>query len=991
LLEFVEKVRFTFTELAAMINTGNDTFFSPDRPNAKSAREPDFKTLFESVPGLYLVLDCDFHIVAVSDDYAHATMTRRENIIGCGIFDVFPDNPNDPAADGVRNLQASLMSVRVTRKAHAMAIQKYDIRKPEAEGGGFEERYWSPLNSPVFNADGSLAYIIHRVEDVTEFIQLKQQGVKQSELTEELRERMEKMEAEIYQRAQDAVRANDNLRNSEENLSVTLNSIGDAVLTTDAEGRVTRLNPSAEQLTGWSRKEAVGLPVAEIFHIINQETRLPATIPVIETLAKGAVQGLANHTVLIARDGTERPIADSCAPIRNRAGQIIGAVLVFRDVSEEYVTQKALRDSATHIHTILDNLPDGIITISEKGIVETVNPAVERMFGYARAEITGQNIKMLMPEPYHDAHDNYLQHYLLTGEAHIIGKVREVHGRRKNGDVFPVDLKVSEMWLDDGRRFIGMVRDITERKHTEEQLRVAKEKAEVANRAKDSFLATMSHEIRTPLSGLLGMLELLALTPLDNQQRKTLQSARDSGHNLLRILSDILDWSKIEAGKLDLSAQATLIPLLVQDVLNTYAHAASAKKLILDHDVDKRIGAAHLVDPLRLSQILNNLVSNAIKFTHQGSVRISVELLESLEGIEKIRFSVRDTGIGLDQMQKSRLFQLYVQAADNTARMYGGTGLGLAICKRLAEMMNAHLDLESEPGQGSTFSFTLALPLTQIGQVQQSLHGAESLAIKPLVDNVTDAPVVLAVDDHPINLALLVRQIELLGLRAESAQDGESALAVWWNRKIAVIITDCHMPNMDGYELAKAIRETEYKEARPRVPIIACTANAFGEENERCRVAGMDEVMVKPTNLIALRAMLLRWLPEINEIETAPSREFNQQNNDPPIDFSALADTVPDRDGQIALLRKFQLHQRNDHEQLKSRFEESDMAGVAYMAHRMKGASRMVGASELASAYAAIELAAKRNDLESVCRDIEFLTSSVSKFESYISELTDFE
>jgi len=973
-----------------MIKFGEETASSPAHQNDKPVREPDFRALFESLPGLYLVLDCDFNIIAVSDDYARATLTRREDIVGSGIFAIFPDNPNDPGADGVRNLRASLMTVLATGKAHAMAIQKYDIRNPHVQGG-FEERYWSPLNSPVFRPDGSLAYIIHRVEDVTEFIRLKQQGVKQNELTEELRERMEKMEAEMYLRTQEAARANDNLRDSEENLSVTLNSIGDAVLTTDEAGRVTRLNPSAEQLTGWPRKEAMGRPISEIFHIINQETRQPAVIPVIETLEKGVVQGLANHTVLIARDGSEYPIADSCAPIRDRAGEVIGAVLVFRDVSEEYATQKMLRDSATHIRTILSNMADCIITFNEKGIVETVNPAVERVFEYSDKELIGQNIKMLMPQSYCDEHDDYLRSYISGEESHVIGRVREVYGRRKNGEIFPVDLKVSEMWLDDGRRFIGIIRDITERKHTEALLQQAKEKAEVANRAKDSFLATMSHEIRTPLSGLLGMLELLALTPLDNDQKKTLQSARDSGHSLLRILNDILDWSKIEAGKLGLSVQATSIAQLVQDVVATYAHVASAKKLILQHEVDERMGQAHLVDSLRLSQILNNFVSNAIKFTPQGSAQIRAELLEQCDGAEKIRFSVRDTGIGLDPAQKARLFQLYVQATDNTARLYGGTGLGLAICKRLAEMMDAHLDLESEPGQGSTFSLTLVLPLTEIKPIQQVSQDTNELAVQPLAADVARAPVVLAVDDHPVNLALLSRQIELLGLRVEVAQDGESALAIWRSRKIDIIITDCHMPNMDGYELASAVRKAELREARPRIPIIACTANALGEENERCRIAGMDEVMVKPANLSTLRAMLLRRLSGLSEAEAVLTSESDRQEVYAPIDFSELANTVPDRAGQLALLRKFQLHQRHDHERLESILKKKDLGGVAHMAHRIKGASRMVGARELANAYAVIEQAAKRNDLEAACRGIEILTDAVSQFESYVSGLTDVE
>ncbi|MGR9087252.1 MAG: PAS domain S-box protein [Gammaproteobacteria bacterium] len=952
---------------------------------------PDFRTLFESIPGLYLVLDKDFRIVAVSDAYTRATKTRREDIIGSGIFDIFPDNPNDPTADGVRNLRASLMTVLRTRTEHAMAVQKYDIRKPASEGGGFEERYWSPLNSPVLDNDGTLDYIIHRVEDVTEFIHLKQDGIKQSELTEELQLRMEKMEAEIYKRAQEVISTTDDLRNSEENLSVTLNSIADAVLTTDADGVVTRLNPSAEQLTGWTQKEASGRPVTEIFQIINEETRQSAIIPVMETLSKGIIKDIANHTVLIARDGSEHPIANNCAPIRSHGGDVIGAVLVFRDISEEYAAQTALRNSATHIRTILNNLADCVITIDEQGTVETVNPAALRIFGYTESEIVGHNIKMLMPEPYYSRHDGYLQTYRATGDPHIIDRVREVSGKRRDGSVFPLDLKVSEMWLGDVRRFVGIVRDITDRKRTEEQLQQAKEKAEYANRTKDSFLATMSHEIRTPLSGLLGMLELLTLTPLDSEQRNTLQSARDSGHSLLRILSDILDWSKIEAGKLGLSTQPSSISRIVQDVINTYAHVASAKKLILDHHVDGRIAPAHLVDSLRLSQILNNLVSNAIKFTHAGSVRVHAELLERRDGAEKLRFSVRDTGIGLDHEQKSRLFQLYTQATVNTARMYGGTGLGLAICKRLADMMDACFDLESEPGRGSEFSLTLTLPLSETEPEQGRTLQPETLDIAPLIADVSRAPLVLAVDDHPINLVLLERQIELLGLRAAAAADGEAALSLWGNQKIDLIITDCHMPNLDGYELAEAIRKDEILNARPRVPIIAYTANALGEEVERCLAAGMDEVLVKPTNLTTLRTMLMRWLPDLDGTSASEPNRSDNGGNEPPVNFSELANTVPGRPAQIALLQKFQSYQANDLEQLKYHFEQGNLAGTAQSAHRLKGASRMVGARELANAYAAIEQAAKHNDPEAIQAGFQTLEGAVIRFDNYLATLHDAE
>jgi PAS domain S-box-containing protein len=267
--------------------------------------------------------------------------------------------------------------------------------------------------------------------------------------------------------------ANITLQVSEEQLAVTLNSIGDAVLTTDADGRLTGMNPLAEQLTGWTLPEATGRPVDEIFHIINQETRQPATIPIKETLAHGTIQGLANHTILIARDGSECDIADSCAPIRDRNGQVIGAVLVFRDVTVEYARQQALRDNAALIQTILNTVVDGIITLhAGNGTIETVNPAAERMFSYNAADLIGQSFSLLIPELDLEQRngDGSLEYFRANAEAHAMGLGREVTGRRKNGSVFPLEIAVSEMWQSDQLYFTGILRDITSRKQAEEAL-----------------------------------------------------------------------------------------------------------------------------------------------------------------------------------------------------------------------------------------------------------------------------------------------------------------------------------------------------------------------------------------------------------------------------------------------------------------------------------------------------------------------------------------
>jgi PAS domain S-box-containing protein len=286
--------------------------------------------------------------------------------------------------------------------------------------------------------------------------------------------------------------ANVTLRDSEEKLAVTLNSIGDAVIATDAQARVTLLNPLAEQLTGWTQVQAIGRPVDEIFRIINQETRQPAAVPVMETLTHGTIQGLANHTVLIARDGGECAIADSCAPIRDRDGRVVGSVLVFRNVTEEYAAQQALRDSAELIQTILNTVVDGIITLHARGgIVETVNPAAERMFGYTADEVVGQNFSLLIPELDQDQRNGSLEYYSASDEARAIGLGREVVGRRKDGSVFPMEMAVSEMRLGGQRYFTGILRDISARKQANEALlKAGALQSAIFNSANFSSIAT---------------------------------------------------------------------------------------------------------------------------------------------------------------------------------------------------------------------------------------------------------------------------------------------------------------------------------------------------------------------------------------------------------------------------------------------------------------------------------------------------------------------
>ncbi|TGM01684.1 ATP-binding protein [Leptospira jelokensis] len=692
----------------------------------------DFQNIFRSLPELYMLLDLDFCIIDISDAYAKATLIERENVIGKNLFEVFPDNPDDKTADGVKQLRFSLTQVINFKQTSTMALQKYDITKPD--GSGFEVRYWSPRNSPVLDSNGDLVCIVHTAEDVTEFVNLKQQRVKQSELTDEMADRISKMESEVITRAKEVIEKNEALLNSEQNLSITLSSIGDAVLTTDKHGIINRLNPVAELLTGWTEREAIGKNVSEVLQLVFALSGLPKSIPIFEVISHGTVKGNSQDGILIHRYGRKINISDTCSPIRDKNGKIIGSILVFRDITEEFAAK----------------------TFLEK----------------------------------------------------------------------------------------------------------AKEDAELANKAKDSFLATMSHEIRTPLSGLIGMLDLLYQTSLSDDQKNLVNNALVSGNSLIRILSDILDFSKIEEGKLELSLQPTSISRLLSEVVTTYLQIASSKGLTLSYSVDEKIAKAHIMDPLRLSQIINNFVSNAIKFTSKGSIKISAKFINNIDTLQQIQFSVTDTGIGLSKSDRSKLFQSYTQATADTARLYGGTGLGLAICMRLSDLMDGNITIDSTPGVGSTFNFTLSLPTAKMDTQNETSKENILNRIEPILFSKSFTPRILAVDDNSVNLEIILRQLKVFGLQVDVADDGEKALQLWLKNNYHLIITDCHMPIKDGYMLTQEIRNIEKNNYAKRIPIIGYTANALLEEREYCLSIGMDELLIKPARLANLRETLVKWLPE---------------------------------------------------------------------------------------------------------------------------------
>jgi signal transduction histidine kinase/ActR/RegA family two-component response regulator len=418
---------------------------------------------------------------------------------------------------------------------------------------------------------------------------------------------------------------------------------------------------------------------------------------------------------------------------------------------------------------------------------------------------------------------------------------------------------------------VSLNRDL-ERRVDERTLELQESNRQLSNAslAKSSFLSTMSHEIRTPMNGVLGMLELLSLTSLDPHQRSTLEIVRESGRSLLRIIDDILDFSKIEAGKLEVRPEHSSISKLVANVVGIYSGNASSKALTLSAHIDPRISPSVMVDPLRLQQILNNLVSNAIKFTSQGAVEIRAELLDRRDGEDVIQFSVRDTGIGIPPDVQHRLFRPYEQGNAGIAQGFGGTGLGLSIAQRLAGLMGGSIGIESQVGKGTTMKLVLPMPIAPAESAEaarEALHreassAADGRRTAPSVEQAQgEGTLALVVDDHPINRLVLLRQMNVLGYAAESANDGRIALEKWKSGRFRLLVTDCNMPEMDGYELARQVRERERTTGGPRAVIIACTANALRGEVDNCLAAGMDDYLAKPVEITALGACLDKWMP----------------------------------------------------------------------------------------------------------------------------------
>jgi PAS domain S-box-containing protein len=512
-----------------------------------------------------------------------------------------------------------------------------------------------------------------------------------------------------------------------------------------------------------------------------------------------------------------------------------------RDVTERARAERARRESEARLRAMVDTAVDAIVTIDERGVIETWNPASARIFGYRAQEVLGKNVGILMPEPHRSRHDRYLARYRETGERHIIGTGRELMARHKSGFVFPVEIAVAETWMGDRRVFTGILRDITDRKRAEEERehmiaseRAARTEAERAARLRDEFVATVSHELRTPLNAILGWTVLLRSGRLDEAtSKKAVEVVERNARAQAQVVEDLLDISRIGSGKLRLEARHVNLAALVEHVVASHLPAAAAKGVALEKHLEP--GASSVQgDPGRLEQVVTNLLSNAIKFTPAGG---RIEVVERRNG-SRVEIVVRDTGTGIGADFLPFVFDRFRQADASPTRQHRGLGLGLALVKFLVEQHGGEIRAESA-GEGQGATFTVTLPL--LAKRQDPEHAPSPIHARGTLGGIR----ALVVDDEEDARTLVRHILEDCQAFVATASSTTEALEQLPRVRPDVLICDIGMPELDGYHLIRSVRALP-PEQGGATPAVALTAFARPEDRRSALRAGYQMHLAKP-------------------------------------------------------------------------------------------------------------------------------------------------
>ncbi|WEF31347.1 PAS domain S-box protein [Pseudoduganella chitinolytica] len=751
------------------------------------------------------------------------------------------------------------------------------------------------------------------------------------------------------------------LRNSSQRMASVFNAVTNGLVVLNSEGVLLECNAAATRMLGpaaasgarlWPGMHEDGRAFADDEHPVQQALRSGRSV-------RDVVMGVARE------DGGTGWLSVNAEPMRDELGATTMAVASLTDITDRKRSEDAVRHGEQRLQEIIKMMPIGLFLKDANGRMIQMNPASERQFGYTVADLhSGSFAHLHSPEElagFHRRDAEAFAHGDLIDFEETVWNPRlheQRHLRTFKKPVFDEQGKPSYLIcmaidITDSKRAEHALRELNE--HLEErvaqrteQLEEAKQVAEEASMAKGQFLANMSHEIRTPMNGVIGMAYLALKTDLDPRQRDYLEKIRFAGEHLLRIIDDILDISKIEAGKLDIEQVPFSMEHVIRTLTTVVAPKAAGKELALEFDLDAALPPVLVGDPLRLNQVLINYTTNAIKFSEHGSIRVSVRNVLADAQHCLVRFEVSDEGIGLSDSEMDKLFQSFQQADASTTRAYGGTGLGLAICKQLAQLMGGEVGVSSRPGAGSTFWFTARLGIGAApGAVARQDADAPALPGTPMAA-LKDARILL-VEDNTFNQQIAQEMLEEAGAAVCVANNGAEALELLRQTGFDCVLMDVQMPLMDGLEATRRIR------ADPRLAglhVLAMTATATNEDRERCLAAGMDDFISKPIQPATMVQSVARWLPARAAGPTverpAPLRRAGRGTlaGDPEvIDLSVLAQVLgyhPDKIRKFAF--KFLHTSETGFSEMERALAAGDLQAVRDLGHRLKASARTVGA-----------------------------------------------
>jgi two-component system sensor histidine kinase/response regulator len=739
------------------------------------------------------------------------------------------------------------------------------FRAQAAEFGFDEQDYLHALDDVAVISEKKVAPIMDFLTSYAETVAtMGLDKIRRKKYQEELLHHRKNLEEVVKERTED-------LRASEEKSRLLLESVGEGIFGVDLEGKVAFINPAANRMLGYGPEELVNKEIhAVIHHSYADGSAYPKSkCPMYLTYAEGTDQHIADE-VLWRKDGSPFPVEYTSMPIKKET-QIVGAVVTFMDITERKRTEEALKEKEAQLSTAVNSMVGGIFMIDKDLNFQLTNQQFHQLYDFPI-----EMGKKGMP------FTNLLRRRARRGDygpgdaEQLVSKRLEMYqDPARTGqitiyeDTLPGD-RTTEVYraptADGG--FVFVVNDITERKKAEDELRIAKETAVEATKAKSEFLANMSHEIRTPMNAIIGMSHLALKTDLTPKQHDYLKKVDSSAKSLLGIINDILDFSKIEAGKLDMELTEFQLEDTLDNISTLVGIKTQEKGLELLFKTDPAVPRALVGDPLRLGQILINLSNNAVKFTDSGEIVVSTELVKKNNAQVTLKFSVQDTGVGMTAEQAAKLFQPFVQADASTTRKYGGTGLGLTISKRLAEMMGGEIWVESEPGLGSTFSFTADFGLGKEKAQKQYTPGSELRGMK-----------VLVVDDNATSRDIFQEMLESFTCVVTLAGSGPEGITELENARddqpFELVVMDWKMPGMDGIEASRRIKAHAGLNKIPAIVLVT----AYGREEimQQADEVGLEGFLLKPVNPSMLLDTIMQALGKAQPEPSRLVRKYEQE------------------------------------------------------------------------------------------------------------------